>query len=133
MHSLAVTSGTLSDQQVCELVHQALADTHGEILAEVGYHVRDYFLKQWDKFQTYFAKVLAHSTHLKGMGTFDPIKGEQARICVTLATAISPERCAAHNLNYRDLTTIQLTEWANREDEGILLVPKADEILYRLK
>ncbi|MBH8573858.1 DUF2088 domain-containing protein [Nostocaceae cyanobacterium CENA369] len=106
--------------------------THGEILAQVGYHVRDYFLKQWDKFQAYPGGVLAHSTHLKGMGTFDPIKGEQARIQVTLATGISPERCAAHNLNYRNPATIQLTEWSNREDEGILLVPKAGEILYRL-
>ncbi|MUG95524.1 DUF2088 domain-containing protein [Scytonema sp. UIC 10036] len=107
--------------------------THGKILAEVGYHVRDYFLKQWDKFQGYPGGVLAHSTHLKGMGTFDPKKGEQARIRVTLATGISPERCAAHNLNYCDPATIRPTEWANRENEGILLVPKAGEILYRLK
>ncbi len=106
--------------------------THGEILAQIGYHVRDYFLKQWDKFQHYPGGVLAHSTHLKGMGTFDAIKGEQARIRVTLATGISPERCAAHNLNYRDPATIEPKEWANREDEGILLVPKAGEILYRL-
>ncbi|MEH2065666.1 MAG: lactate racemase domain-containing protein [Nostoc sp.] len=106
--------------------------TYGEILFQVGYHVRDYFLKQWHKFQEYPAGVLAHSTHLKGMGTFDPIEGEQARIRVTLATGISAERCAAHNLNYRDPATIQPAEWANREDEGILLVPKAGEILYRL-
>ncbi|MEH2237955.1 lactate racemase domain-containing protein [Nostoc sp.] len=106
--------------------------THGEILAQIGYHVRDYFLKQWDKFQAHPGGVLAHSTHLKGMGTFDPIKGEQARIRVTLATGISAERCAAHNLNYRDPATIRPTEWVNREDEGILLVPKAGEILYRL-
>ncbi|MFN6500177.1 MAG: lactate racemase domain-containing protein [Nostoc sp. DedQUE01] len=106
--------------------------THGEVLAEIGYHVRDYFVKQWDKFQRYPAGVLAHSTHLKGMGTFDPIEGEKARICVTLATGISPERCAAHNLNYRDPATIQLTEWSYREHEGILLVPKAGEILYRI-
>jgi nickel-dependent lactate racemase len=107
--------------------------THGEILSKIGYHVRDYFLKQWDKFKAYPGGVLAHSSHLKGMGTFDPINGEQARICVTLATGISPERCAAHNLNYRDPATIRPAEWANREDEGILLVPKAGEILYRLK
>lgn len=107
--------------------------TYGEILSKIGYHVRDYFLKQWDKFKAYPGGVLAHSSHLKGMGTFDPINGEQARIRVTLATGISPERCAAHNLNYRDPATIRPAEWANREDEGILLVPKAGEILYRLK
>jgi lactate racemase len=107
--------------------------THGEILAQIGYHVRDYFVKQWDKFQVYPAGVLAHSTHLKGMGSFDFIEGEKARIRVTLATGISPESCAAHNLNYRNPATINLTEWSNREDEGILVVPKAGEILYRLK
>lgn len=107
--------------------------THGEILSQIGYHVRDYFLKQWDKFKAYPGGVLAHSTHLKGMGIFDPINGEQARIRVTLATGISPKRCEAHNLNYRDPATIRPAEWANREDEGILLVPKAGEILYRLE
>ncbi|MGF1988521.1 MAG: lactate racemase domain-containing protein [Nostoc sp. ZfuVER08] len=107
--------------------------THGRVLAEIGYHVRDYFLKQWDKFQEYPAGVLAHSTHLKGMGTFDFLEGEKPRIRVTLATGISPERCAAHNLSYRDPATIELTEWSHQEHEGILLVPKAGEILYRLK
>ncbi|MCZ7640140.1 MAG: hypothetical protein M5U12_31255 [Verrucomicrobia bacterium] len=26
--------------------------THGRVIAEVGYHCRDYFLAQWDRFQT---------------------------------------------------------------------------------
>ncbi len=107
--------------------------THGDKLAEIGYHVRDYFRQQWDKFGSYPGGVLAHSTHLKGMGTYDPLEGEQARIRVTLATGISEERCAAHNLGYRDPATIKLVEWANREEEGILLVPKAGEMLYRLR
>jgi hypothetical protein len=51
---------------------------------------------------------------------------------VTLATGISPERCAAHNLGYLDPATINPADWAGREEEGILLVPKAGEILYRL-
>jgi nickel-dependent lactate racemase len=33
--------------------------THGKLLDEVGYHVRDYFLKQWDKFKHYPGGVLA--------------------------------------------------------------------------
>lgn len=107
--------------------------THGEVLAEIGYHVRDYFLKQWDKFKDYPGGVLAHSTHLKGMGHYDPKEGEHPRIQVTLATAISVERCAAHNLGYRDPATINPADWANQEDKGILLVPKAGEMLYRLK
>jgi lactate racemase len=107
--------------------------THGELLAEVGYHIRDYFVKQWDKFKQYPGGVLAHSTHLRGIGSYDNQSGEHPRINVTLATGISPERCAAHNLGYLDPATINPTEWANREDEGILLVPKAGELLYRLK
>jgi nickel-dependent lactate racemase len=106
--------------------------THGKILDEIGYHVRDYFVKQWDKFKGYPWGVMAHSTHLRGMGTFE--NGvEKPRVQVTLATGVSPERCALLNLGYRDPATVHPEEWANREDEGILLVPHAGEMLYRLK
>ncbi len=107
--------------------------THGAELAEIGYHTRDYFTGQWEKFAHIPGGVLAHSTHLRGGGTYDPLSGEQPRVRVTLATGISPERCAAHNLGYRDPATINPADYANREDEGVLLVPKAGEMLYRLK
>jgi nickel-dependent lactate racemase len=108
--------------------------THGALLHEVGYHVRDYFLKQWDRFQNYPGGVLAHSTHLRGLGEFDPETGEERpRINVTLATGISEERCRSVNLNYRDPASINLDEWEGREDEGILLVRQAGEMLYRLR
>ncbi len=106
--------------------------THGAYLTEVGYHVRDYFVQQWEKFHQYPTGVLAHSTHLRGIGTYDPVLGEQPRIQVTLATGISPELCAAHNLGYCDPATINIAEWVGCEDEGILVVPKAGELLYRL-
>ncbi len=106
--------------------------THGRVLAEIGYHVRDYFVKQWDRFKDYPWGVLAHSTHLRGIGTYDSVAGEHPRIKVTLATGISAERCAAHALGYMDPALISATDWAAREDEGILLVPKAGEMLYRL-
>jgi lactate racemase len=106
--------------------------THGPLLAEIGYHVRDYYLKQWDRFKGYPGGILAHSTHLRGIGEYDPVTGEKPRITVTLATGISAERCAAHNLGYLDPATINPADWANREAEGLLLVPKAGEILYRL-
>ncbi len=107
--------------------------THGAMLAAIGYHVRDYFVKQWDRFCHYPWGVLAHSTHLAGVGTYDPVDGEQRRIRVTLATGISPERCAAHHIGYRDPATIDVAAWAGRESEGVLVVPKAGEILYRLR
>ncbi|MGI8860345.1 MAG: lactate racemase domain-containing protein [Rubrobacteraceae bacterium] len=105
--------------------------THGEKLAEIGYHVRDYFTKQWDKFKHYPGTVLAHSTHLKGAGIYDEINGEQPRISVTLATGIPQERCREHNLGYLDPDGVDLKEWSGREDEGVLVVPKAGETLYR--
>jgi nickel-dependent lactate racemase len=105
--------------------------THGNILDEIGYHVRDYFVKQWDRFQHYPWGVLAHSTHVRGLGSY--LNGiEQARIQVTLATSIPPERCHKVNLGYTDPAKIDLQSFQGREDEGILFVPHAGEILYRL-
>jgi len=107
--------------------------THGKILDEIGYHCRDYFLKQWDRFKGYPWGVLAHSTHLRGVGSYDPETGvETARIKVTLATGVPRERCERLNLGYLDPATINLDEWKGREEEGILLVPRAGEMLYRI-
>ena len=105
--------------------------THGRVLDEVGYHVRDYFLKQWDRFKGYPWGVLAHSTHLRGVGTYED-GVEEPRIKVTLATGIPRERCERINLGYLDPATINLDEWRGREDEGILVVPRAGEMLYRV-
>jgi nickel-dependent lactate racemase len=108
--------------------------THGELLDEIGYHVRDYFLKQWARFESYPGGVLAHSTHLSGMGEYDATAGlERPRIRVTLATGVPEERCRRLNLGYLDPASLNLDEWRDREDEGILLVPKAGEMLYRVK
>ncbi|MGD8464998.1 MAG: lactate racemase domain-containing protein [Anaerolineae bacterium] len=108
--------------------------THGAVIDEIGYHVRDYFIKQWDRFKDYPWGVLAHSTHLRGIGTFDAETGiERPRIQVTLATGIPRERCERVNLGYLDPATIVPEEWRGRQDEGILVVPKAGEMLYRVK
>jgi nickel-dependent lactate racemase len=108
--------------------------THGRILDEVGYHCRDYFTAQPDRFAGYPGGVLAHSTHVKGLGTYDKATGiETPRVQVTLATAIPPERCRRINLGYRDPATIDVAAWMGREGEGILVVPRAGEMLYKLK
>ena len=74
---------------------------------------------------------MAHSTHLRGIGTFK--NGvERPRIRVTLATGIPEERCRRINLGYMDPAAIDVIEWDGREDEGILVVPKAGEMLYRV-
>jgi lactate racemase len=106
--------------------------THGRLIDQIGYHVRDYFVKQWDRFGQVPGGILAHSTHVKGKGTYDPItRIEAPRIQVTLATGIPEERCRRVNLGYLDPRTIDPQEWAGREAEGILLVPHAGEMLYR--
>ena len=105
---------------------------HGALIEEIGYHCRDYFLKQWDKFKDYPWGVLAHSTHVHGVGTFE--NGvEKRRAMVTLATGIPREICEKVNFGYRDPATINPADYADREDEGILLVPKAGEMLYQLR
>ena len=108
--------------------------THGKIIDRIGYHVRDYFVKQWDRFKDEPWGVLAHSTHLRGIGTYDAETGiERPRIQVTLATGIPRERCQRVNLGYLDPASIDTSQWQGREEEGILVVPKAGEMLYRLR
>jgi hypothetical protein len=89
-------------------------------------------LKQWDRFKDLPWGTIAHSTHVRGIGTFE--NGiERCRIQVTLATGIPREICEEVNLGYRDPATIRPEDFANREEEGVLLVPKAGEMLYHLR
>ena len=110
---------------------ERVSATHGELIEQIGYHVRDYFTRQWDRFNEVPGGVLAHSTHLKGTGTFE--RGvEKPRINVSLATGIPEETCRRINLGYVDPATIDVEAWKGREDQGILCVPSAGEMLYRL-
>ena len=105
--------------------------THDPLIRRVGYHCRDYFLGQPGRFAEVPRGVLAHSTHLRGAGTYDPATAvEQLRIAVTLATAIPPDECAAVNLGWRDPADIDLAALA--AEPGTLVVPRAGELLYRL-
>ena len=105
--------------------------THGKTMLAIGYHCRDYFLKQWDQFKDHPWGVLAHSTHVRGIGTFES-GVEKCRIKVTLATGIPREVCESINMGYRDPKTIDIESYANREAEGVLLVRKAGEMLFKL-
>ncbi len=108
-----------------------ISPTHGEWLLRVGYHVRDFFLAQWEKYKHVPWAVLAHSTHVKGIGTFrDGV--ERPRIQVSLATAIPKEVCQRINLGYEDPRGIAPEKLRGREREGILVVPNAGEQLWRL-
>jgi len=106
--------------------------THGRWLREVGYHCRDYFVQQWDRFKGVPWGVLAHSVHVHGLGTCENgIDHPRAR--VVLATGIPEAECRRINLGYRDPASIRPETYAGREAEGVLLVPKAGEMLYRLR
>ena len=105
--------------------------THGKLIRQVGYHTRDYFLGQWDRFKHVPRAILAHSSHVKGIGTF--VDGlEHPRMEVVLATALPEDLCRKINLGYFDPSSIDPAEYENREDEGILVVPNAGEMLFRL-
>jgi nickel-dependent lactate racemase len=104
--------------------------THGALIRRVGYHTRDYFLKQWDRFREVPWGVLAHCSHVKGIGSYE--NGvEQTRIEVILATGLTREDCRQLNLGYLDWREIDAESYRNREAEGILCVPRAGETLYR--
>jgi nickel-dependent lactate racemase len=108
--------------------------THGAHIRRIGYHCRDYFLKQWDKFKHEPWGTLAHSTHVHGIGAYDEKSGvETPRVRVTLATGLTQEQCREINLGWRDWRSIDVESYANREHEGVLLVRKAGERLYHLR
>jgi nickel-dependent lactate racemase len=108
-----------------------ISHTWGRYLMDIGYHVRDWFLKRMDMFKDVPRGVLAHSTHVRGVGTYE--NGvEKPRISVVLATAIPREVCEKINLGYKDPATIDLASYKGRESQGVLYVEHAGEILHRL-
>lgn len=110
---------------------RAVSTTWGERIERIGYHVRDYFLADMARFEDIPRGVLAHSTHVRGTGTC--IEGvEKPRIQVVLATAIPRETCERIHLGYMNPAEIDLNDYMNREDRGLLYVERAGEILHRL-
>ena len=109
-----------------------VSHVHGKYIYEVGYHILPYFLNDWERFKHIPLGVLAHSTHVRGSGVWENGM-EKPNVHVTLSSKISPEDCARLNLGYLDPAAVNVDEWKDRQDEGILYVPKAGEILYRLK
>lgn len=109
-----------------------VSHVHGRHIFEVGYHILPYFLQDWERYKHIPLGVLAHSTHVRGSGHMEGGQ-EKPNVRVTLASRISPEDCARLNLGYMDPSSMNVDEWTGREDDGILYVPRAGEILYRSK
>jgi len=111
---------------------ETVSHVHGKHIYEVGYHILPYFLNDWERFKHIPLGVLAHSTHLRGSGVME--NGiEKPNVKVTLASKISAEDCARLNLGYLDPARVNVDDWKDKEAEGVLYVPKAGEILYRLR
>jgi len=105
---------------------------HGRTIREIGYHCLPYFLSQWERFEHYPWGVLAHSTHVRGIGEYSG-DVERPRIRVTLATSIPEALCREVNLGYRDPASIDIAQWQGHEADRKLYVPKAGEMLYKLR
>jgi hypothetical protein len=111
---------------------EVVSRVHGKYIYEVGYHILPYFLHDWEHFKHIPLGALAHSTHLRGSGVME--NGiEKPNVRVTLASKISAEDCARLNLGYLDPVKVNVDEWEHRENDDVLYVPKAGEILCRLK
>ncbi len=109
-----------------------ISQVHGKYIYDVGYHILPYFLENWDRFKYVPLSILAHSTHVRGSGHME--NGvEKPNVRVTLASKVSAEDCARLNLGYCDPNSINIGEWQDRENEGVLYVARAGEVLYRLK
>jgi nickel-dependent lactate racemase len=103
----------------------------GEQIEKIGYHVRDYFLAQPELFSIVPRGVMAHSTHVCGTGCYE--NGvETPDVKVVLATAIPEETCRRIGLGYLDPAKVNIDDYRNREEEGVLFVDHAGETLYRL-
>ena len=89
---------------------------------EVGYHCRDYFVKQWDRFPVVPWGVLAHSTHLRGAATTRPPARSAAG-----SPSPWPRRpggaVRAVNLDYLNPAEGDAQAWAAEPDT--LVVPRA--------
>jgi nickel-dependent lactate racemase len=109
-----------------------ISRTWGKYIEKIGYHIRDYFLAQMDRFKDIPRGVLAHSTHVRGSGTYK--NGiEKPRIEVVLSTAIPREKCEQINLGYLNPEEVKIEDYREKEDKGILYVDHAGEILNRLE
>ena len=109
-----------------------VSEVHGKFIYEVGYHILPYFLDNWERFNHIPLGVLAHSTHVRGAGKME--NGiEIPNLRVALASKISKEDCKRLNLDYIDPRSISIDAWKDREEEGILYIPRAGEMLYKAR
>jgi nickel-dependent lactate racemase len=111
-------------------IHE-VSRTWGRYIESAGYHIREYLLAHMDRLRDVPRGVLAHLTHVRGTGTYTG-GAEIPDVNLVLATAIPESVCRRINVGYRDPRSICLADYMNKEDQGVLLVDPAGEILHRL-
>lgn len=111
---------------------RSLSFTHEQAIRRIGYHVVEYFTKQWERFTHEPRLIMAHSTNVRGVGRFED-GTEHPRVTVTLATAIPEDVCESVNLGYADYRRINVDQWKSRSDNDLLVVENAGQNLYRLQ
>ncbi len=117
---------------ICAPHLREVSRVHGQYIRQVGYHILPYFLADWERFKGFPLGVLAHSTHLRGSGVMED-GVEKANVRVTLASQIPADECARLKLGYMDPSSVRMQDWEGRENEGILVVPRAGETLFKVK
>jgi nickel-dependent lactate racemase len=106
--------------------------TWGRYIEPIGYHIREYLLAHMERLRDVPRGVLAHLTHVRGTGAYaDGI--ERPLVNLVLATSIPEEVCRRINVGYMDPRGIRPEDYMSREDQGVLFVDHAGEILHRLE
>ena len=106
---------------------------HGRLIDEIGYHCRDYFVEQWERFRPVSRRHPCAFDACQRAGRVRRRRGvETPRIRVTLATGIPRDRCDRINLGYLDPSSVDLAAWDAQHQNGWLVVPRAGELLYRV-
>lgn len=104
--------------------------TWGRHIEAVGYHIREYLLAHLDRFKDVPRGVLAHLTHVRGTGLYSG-GVERPDVNLVFATSIPEEVCRRINVGYMDPAAIDPRDYIHKEEQGILYVDPAGEILHR--
>lgn len=111
---------------------RSISFMHEPTIRKIGYHVMEYFTRQWERFSKEPKLILAHSTNVKGIGSFKGEK-ENPRITVTLATSIPESVCREVNLGFRNYRSLELSAVKSEAEGDLLVVDNAGQNLYRLQ
>jgi nickel-dependent lactate racemase len=111
---------------------QRLSITHDQVLGQMGFHVKDYFLAHQERYGHLRKTVLGYAALVKGAGTYRDGQ-EHPRIALRLASAVTKQECNRLNIDYLDPREVRFQDWEGRQAEGRYVVRNAGEVLYRVR